>query len=83
MILGIVLFFIGALVLLCIVMIFTNTIPKARQRSRQIPRKLPGYELIPAPDGEIKQEKRYTFYNKVEEDLKRKKKLAQQLKPRE
>jgi len=47
----IVLFVIGALVLLCIAMIFTNTVPKAERRSRQIPRKLPGYELIPASHG--------------------------------
>ena len=82
MALVIVFFVIGALVLLCIAMIFTNTVPKAERRSRQIPRKLPGYELIlGGRTGHY--QKRYTFKDKLEEDLQREKKLAQQLKRRE
>lgn len=81
MALVIVLFVIGALVLLCIAMIFTNTVPKVARRTRQLPRKLPGYELIPGGrTGHYT--KRYTFEDKLEEDLQREKKLAQQLKRR-
>ena len=64
------------LVFLSIAMIGLHTTPKPKRS--QLPRKIPGYEFIPG--GRTgKYRKKYTFEDKLTEEIRQKKALARQL----